>query len=333
MAIVDRVFYVNHLCGMDYNQSSDHFIQRNGQSGGGNSPFFTAAVSGLNQVNNPSMTDGLNIGDARFSVHSNYIPSTSTTVASENQFVWPLQNPQDAELFSLEKSAELPVSFRRKHRLEDQDTDCPVKKRRLAELPVNSAPEPCPFTANTYMAENTSERRWIAASPNKKEDPVLYSNTSSSAIAQTIHSEEMEEAAESFCNPPPPEQQEIEKRLIVADEDIKEKCAVGNFPKLIMSDLLKESLKNGFEECFTKKIVDSMNRPSMELVLWKPQPKSLIDRLQAASRKCKKDTEARKDISKGSESVFIQKAEAFRENETSSNDEAMWSREDEEMEH
>lgn len=46
---------------------------------------------------------------------------------------------------------------------------------------------------------------------------------------------------------------------------------------------MKTGLKREFDEVFTKKMIESMSRPSMELVLWKPLPELLSDKPKPSS--------------------------------------------------
>jgi hypothetical protein len=45
---------------------------------------------------------------------------------------------------------------------------------------------------------------------------------------------------------------------------------------------MKTGLKREFDEVFTKKMIESMSRPFMELVLWKPLPELLSDKPSSA---------------------------------------------------
>uniref|UniRef100_A0A8C5Q3T3 Coiled-coil domain containing 117 n=1 Tax=Leptobrachium leishanense TaxID=445787 RepID=A0A8C5Q3T3_9ANUR len=160
-----------------------------------------------------------------------------------------------------------------------------------------------------------------------------------SVVTLTPNNEAMEETpVESLCDAACRRLQDIDNRLSL-DEDIEAENSTParNLPTLIMSELLQESLKKGFEESFTKKMVESMSRPSMELVLWKPQPEFLIDKLQAVSR-CQKN---KTDVCKSgvrSESAFPNKSQAASEDKSCTSSpsrdiDTMWDRDEEEMEH
>ncbi|OCU02154.1 hypothetical protein XELAEV_18007915mg [Xenopus laevis] len=121
------------------------------------------------------------------------------------------------------------------------------------------------------------------------------------------------------------------------NEELETDKKADRLPSLIMSDVLKEGLKRGFQESLTKKIVDSMNRPSMELVLWKPQSQFLFDRLQAVPKSHKKGKHSEKPAHSPSETSFIQEVETIEDDHlcssnTTSDPNRTWSRDEEEEE-
>nr|XP_028565942.1 coiled-coil domain-containing protein 117 isoform X1 [Podarcis muralis] len=70
-------------------------------------------------------------------------------------------------------------------------------------------------------------------------------------------------------------------RIIDEDEEDESALPAGGvctLPTLVLSDTLKTGLKRDYEGDLTRQMIESMSRPSMELVLWKPLPEFLTER-------------------------------------------------------
>ncbi|XP_030074991.1 coiled-coil domain-containing protein 117 [Microcaecilia unicolor] len=80
-----------------------------------------------------------------------------------------------------------------------------------------------------------------------------------------------------------------DEELIDEDEVVEADHSVSSLPTLVLSDALKNGLKRELNEDLTKKIVECMSRPSMELVLWKPPSDFLTDNLKAVAKKYKQE--------------------------------------------
>uniref|UniRef100_A0A670ZYM1 Coiled-coil domain containing 117 n=1 Tax=Pseudonaja textilis TaxID=8673 RepID=A0A670ZYM1_PSETE len=96
--------------------------------------------------------------------------------------------------------------------------------------------------------------------------------------------EEMEQVGpEQQCEAARRRLQEIEDRITEEEEEEEEEEGLagrpeGHLPILVLSHTLQTGLKQDYEGNLTKKIIESMSRPSMELVLWKPLPEFLPEK-------------------------------------------------------
>ncbi|XP_003478396.1 coiled-coil domain-containing protein 117 isoform X1 [Cavia porcellus] len=153
------------------------------------------------------------------------------------------------------------VHCRKKHKREEDDDDCPVRKKRLTEAELCIGPND-----------------WILCTHEDIEGRRVNPCTGGLSVPGMLDAvcEEMDQTTgEPQCEVARRRLQEIEDRIIDEDEEVEADRNINHLPSLVLSDTMKTGLKQEFDEVFTKKMIESMSRPSMELVLWKPLPELL----------------------------------------------------------
>ncbi|XP_053329538.1 coiled-coil domain-containing protein 117 [Spea bombifrons] len=330
MAAVDRAFNGIPLSRMDYHQPS-HYLQRTEEPGVAESHFL-ASLSGLGQGNGISMTSPMN-NNAYLGTYSHFTSSAAGGNSNPDMgAALPLQNLLCAPGFS-PTSSRFSAPAQKKHKRQEDISDCPLKRRRLSKTKVTSLIEGQRSSGSIFVGEN-SARSWNSTHPVSETSTVPCLGTQSSHIVDVALTEDMEEAVvESPCDAARRKIEDIESRLIIGDEDdIEPENSSSRLPTLILSDFLKDSLKNGFDEPLNKKIVESMSRPSMEIVLWKPQPEFLIDKLQSISKCYKDNTDVGKDNRITSVNTFPQEVseDHLCTSNVASDINTMWDRDEEE---
>ncbi|KAM7051380.1 coiled-coil domain-containing protein 117 [Molossus nigricans] len=161
------------------------------------------------------------------------------------------------------------VPCKKKHKLEQEDDDCPVRKKRLTEAGLCACPND-----------------WILCAHQDIEGHGVNPCTSGLSVPGMLDviCEEMDQTVgEPQCEVARRRLQEIEDRITDEDEEVEADRNTNHLPSLVLSDTMKTGLKREFDEVFTKKIIESMSRPSMELVLWKPLPELLSDKPKPSS--------------------------------------------------
>ncbi|XP_075034654.1 coiled-coil domain-containing protein 117 [Mixophyes fleayi] len=333
MAAVCRAFSAVPLCGMEYRQTSNSFLLRPNPSGILESPCLGTSANDLNQINSISMGSGLNHNDSVFSNYSQYNPN----VTGGNEALF--QRPEGGHTLSPKTCSGPSGQRRKKHKHQYDDCDCPLKKRKLSSSPTTPALDGCHGVG--IVTEESQQPSWNSSQPQVKQTTVLPDlRDQSFEMMHTVLAEDMEETSvESQSEATLRRIRDIESRLEEEDDeddDDDDETRADNLPTLVLSDVLVEGLKKGLDESLTKKIVDSMNCPSMELVLWKPQPEFLIDKLQCIVNSYKDDPEIAKQAHSTPGTSFLQAVDSLCADKQCTStlhcDDTLWNREEEEEE-
>lgn len=161
------------------------------------------------------------------------------------------------------------IHCRKKHKRLAEDDECPLRKKRLTEAELCTV-------ANEWALDTHQgvEGHGVNTCP---------SGLSVPSMLDAVCEEMDQTTAEAQCEVARRRLQEIEDRIIDEDEEVESDRNVSHLPSLVLSDTMKTGLKREFDEVFTKKMIESMSRPSMELVLWKPLPELLSEKPKPSS--------------------------------------------------
>ncbi|XP_059751249.1 coiled-coil domain-containing protein 117 isoform X2 [Balaenoptera ricei] len=180
---------------------------------------------------------------------------------------WPFVEVTQENIFYIQLSVS--VHHRKKHKREEEEDDCPVRKKRLTEAGLCAGP-------NDWILCAHQDIEGHGVNP-------CTSGLSAPGMLDVICEEMDQTTGEPQCEVARRRLQEIEDRIIDEDEEVEADRNINHLPSLVLSDTMKTGLKREFDEVFTKKMIESMSRPSMELVLWKPLPELLSDKPKPSS--------------------------------------------------
>ncbi|XP_073414645.1 coiled-coil domain-containing protein 117 [Dendrobates tinctorius] len=336
MAVTDSAFGAVPLYGMDHHQTSRAFLQRTPTSGIVDLSILGSSVSELGQINNLPMGSGLN-GNGSHYMHNQFIVTPSYVGENGGLFLGvEEQNQNPSGIHSLPQITDTShPRLSRKHRCQEDNDDCPLKKRRESASPTQSVIEAS--QALSVFTQGSELPFWASSHSQVKEAAVLPTVADQcNAMMLPAPTEDMEEVAvESQSDAALRRLREIESRLDVEDDDEDENNSKdGHFPTLVMSDVLVEGFKKGLDESLTQKIVASINCPSMELVLWRPQPEFLVTKPSSVVSSHKANKETTKKI-QSTPVTLLQKVNPTGADKSCTSNvncdlETMWSREEEE---
>uniref|UniRef100_UPI00398F6D86 coiled-coil domain-containing protein 117 n=1 Tax=Pristiophorus japonicus TaxID=55135 RepID=UPI00398F6D86 len=165
---------------------------------------------------------------------------------------------------------------RRKHKREQEEDDSPAQKKRVTEKMLD-----CLVTSVNISCSSWPDNAYPQG--NGVSD-VASTSWQVESTSQEFRVAEKKEACVEMKPDPSREGleklREIENRLVPGDPEA-DGIEISDMPVLVLSDSLQEELRNGLEQILPRKIMESLNRPCMELVLWRPPCEPLSDKLAA----------------------------------------------------
>ncbi|XP_041436341.1 uncharacterized protein LOC108707184 isoform X2 [Xenopus laevis] len=244
---------------MDFGQSSDSFYQSASLQSPMDNPFLSANMNNDNPVNPAPMGSSVNFDNTYYNKYSLCNSSPSLIGGGLTPFMRNalLSANSESGVGYFASCSGFSHSTRNKHKREEDITECPLKKRRISEhAKVSVFPEPtaCHSSADILKGE-ISRSCWDSNCKAEITAAIQYSESDVLSEMHLAQSEEMEEASSEFFSPACGN----DHRLSSANEELETDKKADCLPSLILSDVLKEGLKRGFEESLTKKIVDSIS--------------------------------------------------------------------------
>ncbi|MGH0143376.1 UNVERIFIED_CONTAM: hypothetical protein FKN15_005643 [Acipenser sinensis] len=172
--------------------------------------------------------------------------------------------------------------YERKHKREhDEETAIPRKRRATAEMVSPS------YQAPSFLPEGVAPQHcWgdLNASP---QEPAELEGQAAHMEVEGRESVKQWGAAHRRL-------QEIEDSIIVEDddEDLETESTNSSFPVLVMSDTLREGLKQGLGDVIPRKIAQSLNHSCMEMVIWRPPEDVLCSKQRETMERLRHSTDS-----------------------------------------
>ncbi|XP_069610493.1 coiled-coil domain-containing protein 117 [Ranitomeya imitator] len=338
MAVTDRAFGAVPLYGMEHHHTSHASLQRTPTSGIVDLSILGSSVSELGQINNLPMGGGLTSNGSHY-MHNQFTVTPSYVGENGGLFLGvEAQNQNPSWIHSLPQiTGTSHPRLWRKHRRQEDNDGCPLKKRRVSASPTPSVIQASSQALDVFT-QGSAPPSWASSHSQVKEAAVLLTIADqSNAMMLPAPTEDMEEVAvESQSDAAMRRFRDLESRLDVEDEDDND-SRDGHFPTLVMSDVLVEGFKKGLDESLTQKIVASISRPSMELVLWRPQPEILVNKPSRVVSSHKANGETTKTIQSTPVTLLLRKVNPTGADKACASNvdcdiDSMWNREEEEME-
>ncbi|XP_043924384.1 coiled-coil domain-containing protein 117 [Protopterus annectens] len=171
--------------------------------------------------------------------------------------------------------------MRKRRRQSDEEAPCRKKRQSENVLETENEGLSCGYTWHPLM--NQQAVGYLKNEGNFSPPEVNVTEASYAEVELPA-----EDRSNLTCTLP-----KCEDRAVLEDDDSKMDSRMSDQPVLIMSDVLKLGLSQKTNlEILSEKVVESMTRPCMELVLWKPLQTHFTEELKYVKLKQKTEEES-----------------------------------------
>ncbi|XP_041083197.1 coiled-coil domain-containing protein 117-like isoform X2 [Polyodon spathula] len=170
--------------------------------------------------------------------------------------------------------------YQRKHKREHDEETATPRKRQATEEMVSAS-----FQAPSFLPEGVAPQHcWGDLSANPQQPAELE--------GQAAHMEVEGRESMKHWGAAHRRLQEIEDSIIVEDddEDLETASTNSSFPVLVMSDTLREGLKQGLGDVIPRKLAQSVNHSCMEMVIWRPPEDVLCSKQRESMERLRHST-------------------------------------------